>query len=517
MVKWNCTQIVFALSVLGLSLVRCSVAAEHYMASVVDHTWASNSSDSATSLRAHEQGNGKLGSNEDRKSTREFRVRGSCAMSPSVYGKIVRYASQEMFSGNQVHTEFLDTPVGGGDMVIEAHSYANGKAENPIDVFTDEYYFIGKDMRVRDIDLYSYSADIYMRDVVAHSLNAKSINGDIVVRHLPALIHVNVTSSSGDLVVHNSSLSGEMSTVEGDIVIRNSVLNADSDITLSSVNGDISVFLDCRKGCGNVRVSTISGRVHVIIGQVNGKSWTTSSVKGNIYVDDRTSRGTPFGRKSRSGHVSGGGPTSIHITSVSGDISLRFTNKTARIDKIVPKDCNVNSQPTLLGESSIRSFIRIYNMVDDFSPLQLTASAIIMSTLAYLFWKCIRCCCCCVTEVRCGDNSHYYRDDRKNTHGSYGSIPTHTSTPSSVSTDYSSGNDIVAVPSYFQSQNELEELPPHYTYNTAQPTTSILYINEKHSNVPVAAQQSVGNGSASTSLPPPPGHSETQYNLSEKL
>eukprot|EP01135_Chromosphaera_perkinsii_P003746 Nk52_evm6s254 gene=Nk52_evmTU6s254 len=227
MMKWNCVQFVFPLCVLALSLASCSVVAEKYRASIVDYTWSS-SFDSTSSVRVHDKGHGRVGGSDDRKLTHAVRMEGSCALSsPSVDGKVVRYASKKMFSRNQVHTDFFTSPVS-GDVVLEVHSYESGKAEHAIDVFTDEYYFIEKDVPTHDIDIIS---------------------------------------------------------------------------------------------CDNVRVKATSGDVELIIGQVNGKSWTASSASGTIRVDGKTNGESFFGSRSRSGRVNGGGPTSVHVSSVSGDVT----------------------------------------------------------------------------------------------------------------------------------------------------------------------------------------------------
>eukprot|EP01135_Chromosphaera_perkinsii_P003747 Nk52_evm7s254 gene=Nk52_evmTU7s254 len=490
MLRSHFVQIVLALCVLTLLIASCSVAGEKYVASIVDHTWTSTSPGTISSLRVHDKGGLVLGSNEDRKVTHAVHVEGSCDLSPSVYGKIVRYASEEIYSRNQVHTDFLATPVSGGDMVLEAHSYASGESKKAVDVFTDEYYFIGKDMRMNNIDLYVHSGGVHMRDVVASSLHAKSISGDVNIGHMPTLNHVDVSSTSGDVYMDSSSLSGKVSTTSGNIHITNSVLNTGGDITISGVSSGITVFLDCRRSCGNVRVSSTSGDVNLIIGQVNGKSWSASSVSGTVRINGRkNSGGSFFGSRSRSGRVNGGGSTSVHVSTVSGDVNLRFSNRAARIGEMLSKDCSVNSPPLVLSQSSIQSMFRTSNSVmRGFSVFRFAVGAIIMGALLYFFWKCIRCCCCCVSDskVQYGkvEESNYYHEGYRsnnsgpsyaapqigpygttpsNGNGSYGSIPmnssiyspnvTNPASTSNVPVGYSNQSGVVGAPSYFQCGN----------------------------------------------------------------
>jgi DUF4097 and DUF4098 domain-containing protein YvlB len=146
------------------------------------------------------------------------------------------------------------------------------------------------------LDFQGVSTDVVVKGLTK-STEVKSVSGNIEVHSLSELIEI--TSVSGDITSENLSGKIDLSSVSGDIYDKAS----NGRITLKAVSG----HLKTRTQAQEVFVNTVSGEIDMILGDVD--ELIISTVSGDV-----------------DGELSLNTNGLIKMSSVSGDISLGFTN-----------------------------------------------------------------------------------------------------------------------------------------------------------------------------------------------
>jgi DUF4097 and DUF4098 domain-containing protein YvlB len=127
-----------------------------------------------------------------------------------------------------------------------------------------------------------------------------SVSGDVQVTGVTG--RLNASAVSGDVQIKDVSGSVSASAVSGDVKVEISRLDGSDDMKFSTVSGDVSVMLPASLD-GDVDMSSFSG-----------------SIKTDFAIEVRTER---YGSRSSARGKLGGGSRRVKMSSVSGDLSLR--------------------------------------------------------------------------------------------------------------------------------------------------------------------------------------------------
>ena len=294
-------------SVVLLATVPAFVNCEEYSISSAKHVWYNVDSESTIKVTA----SNKTGS---------VSVFGSCDSYSSTVratsADINRYYSKQLES--YVTSEFsLYDPL---SPQLSSDTHANGHCERGDCLFFDSNYHVNHWVpRMRILDLSSRFGNIHVENVNVRHIKASTTSGDISLKGCPYTDRVEVKAISGDILIRDCNLSGNVASTSGSVRIENSVISSGRDISFKAVSGGISLVLDCAKECGNVDIHTVSGDIRLILLHTNGKTYSLKTVSGDISIAGQRGRGMY-----RSGKVQGGGLTSISLGTVSGGHIFRF-------------------------------------------------------------------------------------------------------------------------------------------------------------------------------------------------
>ncbi|AKI97485.1 DUF4097 family beta strand repeat-containing protein [Kosmotoga pacifica] len=168
------------------------------------------------------------------------------------------------------------------------------------------------------------SAKISVPDNVV-SLNLADASGDLQIFDFD-LENLKISSASGDIRIKNTaSAQIDVNAVSGDIVLEATNFNNGA---FKTVSGDIKVGIlppDKR----SIRISTVSGDAVFIYTKIPSLELYFSSVSGEVTTDFPVNKDGKHYYTDRSGSTE-----KIHISSVSGDLTLKLSN--SAIDLKVP-------------------------------------------------------------------------------------------------------------------------------------------------------------------------------------
>jgi DUF4097 and DUF4098 domain-containing protein YvlB len=147
-----------------------------------------------------------------------------------------------------------------------------------------------------------------------------SIRFDIQVPRSLNFDFDHISSVSGDVQVTGVTGRLNASTVSGDVHIK----NVSGSVSASAVSGDVKVEINRLDGSDDMKFSTVSGDVSVMLpssldGDVDMSSFS-GSIKTDFAIEVRTER---YGSKSSARGKLGEGSRRVKMSSVSGDLSLR--------------------------------------------------------------------------------------------------------------------------------------------------------------------------------------------------
>jgi DUF4097 and DUF4098 domain-containing protein YvlB len=129
-----------------------------------------------------------------------------------------------------------------------------------------------------------------------------------------------ISSVSGDVKV--SGVSGKLhaSAVSGDV----QVIDVSGSVSASAVSGDVKVEINKLDGSDDMKFSTVSGDVNVMLPGSLDADVDMSSFSGSIKTDFGIEvRSEKYGSRNTARAKLGEGSRRLKMTSVSGDLSLR--------------------------------------------------------------------------------------------------------------------------------------------------------------------------------------------------
>ncbi|MFO0725130.1 MAG: DUF4097 family beta strand repeat-containing protein [Myxococcota bacterium] len=162
------------------------------------------------------------------------------------------------------------------------------------------------------LGLATVSGDIVLEDVRGE-INAKTTSGDVKVRG--ATPSVRAQTVSGDIFLGLNRAAIRVGTVSGDVRAEAEQLLAASAETVS---GDMVLAAGLAPG-GAFKLSSQSGDVELRLPSSGGAEVDFDSMSGELLGSDRAS-GWP---RSTVNRTVGGGGAKVHVSTMSGDLSLR--------------------------------------------------------------------------------------------------------------------------------------------------------------------------------------------------
>ena len=129
-----------------------------------------------------------------------------------------------------------------------------------------------------------------------------------------------ISSMSGDVKVSGVSAKLHASAVSGDV----QVIDVSGSVSASAVSGDVKVEINKLDGSDDMKFSTVSGDVNVMLPGSLDADVDMSSFSGSIKTDFGIEvRSEKYGSRNTARAKLGEGSRRLKMTSVSGDLSLR--------------------------------------------------------------------------------------------------------------------------------------------------------------------------------------------------
>lgn len=161
-------------------------------------------------------------------------------------------------------------------------------------------------LNLADVDVNCTSGDVTMKNLTAEQVNTGSVSGGVTLENCEVAEDVQVSTTSGDVHLHQITTRTEpgtvdISTVTGEITLEN--CDFFGSFFAESTSGDVEA--DCTTIRGSIDITTVSGEVDLELPQqlYQDAPWI-NTVSGTVYTDNFRYGTNSFTVSTTSGDVS---------------------------------------------------------------------------------------------------------------------------------------------------------------------------------------------------------------------